>query len=114
VAISRNIVELSFYRIHSEGSLKLLINKRKALVVAGYKKLDRQRPYRSLPSLEVPSFLPSFLPGSSADRGDEEGEKQSNFLANNQVETRSFFGQKDEEEEGKTIRIFSMMMRLRQ
>jgi hypothetical protein len=37
--------------------LKLLINKRKALVVAGYKKLDRQRPYRSLPSLEVPSFL---------------------------------------------------------
>jgi hypothetical protein len=61
--------------------LKLLINKRKALVVAGYKKLDHQRPYRSLPSLEVPSFLP----GSSADRGDEEGEKQSNFLANNQV-----------------------------
>ncbi len=47
----------TFYRIHSEGSLKLLINKRKALVVAGYKKLDRQRPYRSLPSLEVPSFL---------------------------------------------------------
>jgi hypothetical protein len=41
--------------------LKLLINKRKALVVAGYKKLDRQRPYRSLPSLEVPSSLPSFL-----------------------------------------------------
>ncbi len=100
----------TFYRIHSEGTLKLLINKRKALVVAGYKKLDRQRPYRSLPSLEVPSFLP----GSSADRGDEEGEKQSNFLANNQVETRSFFGQKDEEEEGKTIRIFSMTMGLRQ
>jgi hypothetical protein len=41
--------------------LKLLINKRKALVVAGYKRLDRQRRYRSLPSLEVPSFLPSFL-----------------------------------------------------
>ncbi len=100
----------TFYRIHSEGTLKLLINKRKALVVAGYKKLDHQRPYRSLPSLEVPSFLP----GSSADRGDEEGEKQSNFLANNQVETRSFFGQKDEEEEGKTIRIFSMTMGLRQ
>jgi hypothetical protein len=63
---------------------------------------------------QASKFLPSFLPGSSADRGDEEGEKQSNFLANNQVETRSFFGQKDEEEEGKTIRIFSMMMGLRQ
>jgi hypothetical protein len=62
---------------------------------------------------QASKFLPSFLEAVQTE-GMRRAGKQSNFLANNQVETRSFFGQKDEEEEGKTIRIFSMMMGLRQ